>query len=110
MRAGGSFPRLIGCQLSVIGYAIAVLRLLRPYPSEIINGFAQQSFYEFINQHRGEEATRLLTDDSQRHLSVTDIGLQAGFNSNSTFFTHFKKRLQQTPRQYRQRQADALSA
>lgn len=77
--------------------------------SETINGFAQQSFYEFINQHRVEEAAHLLGDDSQQHLSVTDIGLQAGFNSNSTFFTHFKKRLQQTPRQYRQRCANALS-
>lgn len=77
--------------------------------SETINGFANQSFYEFINQYRVEEAARLLGDDSLQHLSVTDIGLQAGFNSNSTFFTHFKKRLQQTPRQYRQRQAQAVA-
>lgn len=75
--------------------------------SETINGFARQSFYEFINQHRVGEAARLLADDSMNHLSVTDIGLQAGFNSNSTFFSHFKKRLHQTPRQYRQRHAIA---
>ncbi len=69
--------------------------------SETINRFAQSSFYEYINQHRAEEAARLLLDNSMRHFSVTDIGQQAGFNSNSTFFSHFKKRLQQTPRQYR---------
>lgn len=96
------------------GLKIADLARLLDVPahhlSETINGFARQSFYEFINQHRVEEAARLLTDDSQRHLSVTDIGLQAGFNSNSTFFTHFKKRLQQTPRQYRQRHTNSLSA
>lgn len=96
------------------GLKIADLARLLDVPahhlSETINGFARQSFYEFINQHRVEEAARLLADESQRHLSVTDIGLQAGFNSNSTFFTHFKKRLQQTPRQYRKHQADALSA
>ncbi|WP_250458760.1 helix-turn-helix transcriptional regulator [Microbulbifer litoralis] len=73
--------------------------------SETINGFARQSFYEFINQHRVEEAARLLGDDAMDHLSVTDIGLQAGFNSNSTFFNHFKKRLQQTPRQFRHARA-----
>ena len=72
--------------------------------SETINSCARQSFYEFINQHRVDEAAQLLADPSLRHLSVTDIGLQAGFNSNSTFFAHFKKRLQQTPRQYRQQQ------
>ncbi|WP_428820522.1 helix-turn-helix domain-containing protein [Microbulbifer sp. MCCC 1A16149] len=71
--------------------------------SESINGFAGQSFYDFINQRRVEEAARLLSDPQYAHLSVTDIGLQAGFNSNSTFFAHFKKRLQATPKQFRQR-------
>lgn len=77
--------------------------------SETINGFANLSFYEFINQYRIDEAASLLADERQRHLSVTDIGLQAGFNSNSTFFAHFKKHLGQTPRQYRQRQDHAVT-
>lgn len=88
------------------GLKIADLAQLMNVPShhlsEVINGFAGQSFYDFINQYRVDEATRLLQDPAQRHLSVTDIGLQAGFNSNSTYFAHFKKRLKQTPRQYRQ--------
>ncbi|MFD1218297.1 helix-turn-helix transcriptional regulator [Microbulbifer celer] len=93
------------------GLKIADLALTLDVPvhhlSECINGFARQSFYDFINQRRVEEAARLLTDPQHRHLSVTDIGLQAGFNSNSTFFTHFKKRLQMTPKQFRQRQSEA---
>ncbi|WP_226666045.1 AraC family transcriptional regulator [Microbulbifer aggregans] len=77
--------------------------------SETINSFTEQSFYEFINQHRVDEAAQMLLDDNLQHLSVTDIGLQAGFNSNSTFFSHFKKRLGLTPRQYRLRQQEMLT-
>lgn len=69
--------------------------------SETINGYANQSFYDFMNKQRVEEAKRLMSDQTLQHLSVTDIGFQSGFNSNSTFFTHFKKHLKQTPRQYR---------
>ncbi|GAB3282418.1 helix-turn-helix domain-containing protein [Parahaliea aestuarii] len=89
-----------------LGLKIADLAHMMNIPShhlsEVMNGFAQQSFYDFINQYRVDEAARLLKDPAQRHLSVTDIGLQAGFNSNSTYFSHFKKRFQLTPRQYRQ--------
>ena len=73
--------------------------------SETINGIAGQSFYDFINQYRVEEAARLLTAPSNAHLSVTDIGLQAGFNSNSTFFSQFKRRLGVSPSRYRSREA-----
>lgn len=71
--------------------------------SETINGIAGQSFYDFINQYRVEAAARLLTDPTNAHLSVTDIGLQAGFNSNSTFFAQFKQRLGESPSRYRSR-------
>ncbi len=74
--------------------------------SETINGYAKQSFYDFVNKHRIDEAMRLMADPSQQRLSVTDIGFQAGFNSNSTFFTHFKKLQNQTPRQYRKQLLD----
>ncbi|ROQ22489.1 AraC family transcriptional regulator [Gallaecimonas pentaromativorans] len=73
--------------------------------SETINGYAEQSFYDFINRYRLDEALRLLADPAMAHLSVTDIGFQAGFNSNSTFFAHFKKRFDQTPREYRRQLA-----
>ncbi|HEY8568383.1 helix-turn-helix domain-containing protein [Microbulbifer sp.] len=69
--------------------------------SETINGIAGQSFYDFINQYRVEEAAQLLADQANGHWSVTEIGLQAGFNSNSTFFSQFKKRLGESPSRYR---------
>ena len=72
--------------------------------SETINGYAKLSFYDYINALRIEEASRLLLSNQQTHLSVTDIGYQAGFNSSSTFYTHFKKSTGCTPRQYREQQ------
>jgi AraC-like DNA-binding protein len=75
--------------------------------SETINGYAKQSFYEFINQHRIEEASRLLRGKEFISLSITDIGYQSGFNSNSTFFSHFKKIQGKTPREYRQEVVNA---
>jgi len=71
--------------------------------SETINGRTKQSFYEYINIYRIVEAKRLMIDNSLDHCSITDIGYQCGFNSNSTFFTYFKKYQKQTPRQFRQR-------
>jgi AraC-like DNA-binding protein len=79
------------------------LRISTSHLSETINGYANQSFYEFINHQRIDEAARLMLDESFGHLSVMDIGYQSGFNSNSTFFTYFKKYHGQTPRQYRNR-------
>jgi len=71
--------------------------------SETINSQTKQSFYEYINIYRVVEAKRLMMDKSLDYCSITDIGYKCGFNSNSTFFTYFKKYQQQTPRQYRQR-------
>ncbi|WP_184679360.1 helix-turn-helix domain-containing protein [Pseudoteredinibacter isoporae] len=69
--------------------------------SETINGHAGQSFYEFINYHRVEEAARMLGSSDLDYLSISDIGYQSGFNSNSAFFEHFKKLKGFTPNQYR---------
>ncbi|WP_337881340.1 AraC family transcriptional regulator [Rheinheimera sp.] len=78
--------------------------------SETINGHAGLSFYDFINNYRVDEAARLLLNKKYDHWSVTDVGFQSGFNSNSTFFAQFKKRMRQTPRQFReQRQQVAAS-
>lgn len=72
--------------------------------SETINGHSAQSFYDYINRYRVEEAADLLLAEKHQHLSINDISYRAGFNSNSTFFSHFKKRFELTPRQFRNRE------
>lgn len=66
--------------------------------SQTINRSAKQSFFEFINRWRVEEAKRLLTESDH---SITAITFDAGFNSESAFYRHFKKVTGKTPKQYR---------
>ncbi len=68
--------------------------------SQIINERLQQNFFEFVNSYRVEEAKRLLTDPANKHLNLSEIGLEAGFNSVSSFNSVFKKFAQITPSRY----------
>ncbi|QLE85025.1 helix-turn-helix transcriptional regulator [Shewanella sp. Scap07] len=72
--------------------------------SQIINRHFEQNFFEFINQYRINESQRLLSDASLKHTTIIDIMDKSGFNSKATFNTLFKKRLGQTPSQYRKQQ------
>lgn len=67
--------------------------------SQAINQVAQLSFYNLINAYRVQAAQGLLADTS---LPASSIALEAGFNSESTFYKHFKQATGMTPRQYRQ--------
>ncbi len=77
--------------------------------SETINGYANSSYYDYVNRKRVEEAQRLLQDISCHRLSILDIGFHSGFNSNSTFYSHFKRISQVTPSQYRERNSLAIN-
>ncbi|MEO1389917.1 MAG: AraC family transcriptional regulator [Cyanobacteria bacterium J06634_6] len=54
--------------------------------------------YEYVIQQRVEHAKRLLKD---KKLTLADIALQCGFNSQSHLIRHFKKQTGLTPKQYR---------
>ena len=73
--------------------------------SQIINARLQQNFFEFVNSYRVEEAKRLLTDPANKHLNLSEIGLEAGFNSVSSFNSVFKKFAQITPSRYQKQSA-----
>ena len=69
--------------------------------SQVINSRAGMSFFEFINRYRVEAAMQLLSDSTNDHRKVLDIAMDVGFNSQSTFYAHFKKQCGKTPNQYR---------
>jgi AraC-like DNA-binding protein len=69
--------------------------------SQIINERVGQNFYDYINAQRIEEAKRRLNDPQYGHLSIAAVGFDVGFNSQSAFYTAFKKFSGQTPSQYR---------
>lgn len=69
--------------------------------TQVLNTRIGQSFYDFVNGYRVEEARRRLADPAQAHLTVIAIGLDAGFNSKSSFNAVFKKVTGQTPSAFR---------
>ncbi|MGK2864923.1 MAG: helix-turn-helix domain-containing protein, partial [Chitinophagaceae bacterium] len=74
--------------------------------SQVLNECMQQSFYEYINTYRVEEAKMLLTDESRKDNKIASIGYDAGFNSLSTFNEVFKKLSGCTPSQFRRYPAE----
>jgi AraC-like DNA-binding protein len=69
--------------------------------SQTINETLGQSFSDFINSYRIEEAKRRLLDPAFKHLSVLGIAEEVGFNSKSSFNAVFKKHTNTTPSEFR---------
>ncbi len=69
--------------------------------SVLINSGAGQSFFEFINAYRVDRAAEILGDPTRTDMSVLDVLYEVGFNSKSSFNTAFKRRIGQTPSDYR---------
>lgn len=69
--------------------------------SRVINEGFQQNFFGLINHYRVEEVKRQMKNKQNEHLTLLAIGLQAGFNSKTTFNTVFKKITGKTPSQYK---------
>jgi len=72
--------------------------------SQVINAGFGMSFFDFVNRFRIDHAMELLSDlDGQRD-AVLDVAFKVGFNSNSAFYTAFKKYVGKTPAQFRRAQ------
>jgi AraC-like DNA-binding protein len=70
--------------------------------SQVINSRSGGNFFEYVNRYRVEQAKALLAQPQYQEQKMLAIALDAGFNSQSTFYTHFRKHTGVTPRQYRQ--------
>lgn len=71
------------------------------YLSQTINERLGQTFSDFINSYRVEEAKERLLDPSFEHLSILGIAVEVGFNSKSSFNAVFKKHTDMTPSEFR---------
>lgn len=68
--------------------------------STIINTYASQNFYDFVNTYRVNSIkARLRTEDMELY-SILGIAEECGFNSKASFNRVFKKMEGQTPTQY----------
>ena len=69
--------------------------------SQILNEKLNQSFFDFVNKYRVEEAKRLLRCPDYFHYTILAIALESGFNNKVSFNSFFKKFTGFTPSQYR---------
>ncbi len=70
--------------------------------TQSINEGLQKNFYDLVNGYRVEEAKRVLLDPASRNSKILTIGLEAGFNSKTTFNTVFKKFTGFTPSEFKE--------
>ena len=71
--------------------------------SQVINSGFGTSFFDYLNRYRIEHARKLLTNSDCLSNAILQVAFTVGFNSNSAFYSAFKKYVGMTPAQYRQR-------
>lgn len=70
--------------------------------SYLINSEWKMNFNEFINSYRIAKAQMLLQDVNHQTATIFAIGIDSGFNSESSFYTAFKKATGYSPKRYRE--------
>lgn len=73
----------------------------RTYLTHIIKEKTGQSYLQFINSYRINEAIRILSDKEQVNYPLKQIWNDLGFSSPSTFFKLFQQAVGITPSMYR---------
>lgn len=76
------------------------LNVNKSYLSRILNQELNISFNDYVNKLRVEEAKNILDETEFANYTLSAIGLEAGFNSKSTFYSAFKKFTGKTPSDY----------
>ena len=69
--------------------------------SQVINAGFGMSFFDYLNSYRIEEAKRLLIDKTDPQPAILTVAFDVGFNSNSAFYSAFKRSCGQTPAHFR---------
>jgi len=71
--------------------------------SRIINEHLGKRFSDFVNGYRVEYVKDKLNDKAYDHYAILSIGLEAGFNSKTTFYSAFKKYTGLNPVQFKEK-------
>lgn len=77
------------------------LNLSEGYLSQLFKRYSDNSFNDYINKLRVNEAKRMLCNKDYKNYTITAIGLESGFNSKSNFYSVFKKITSKTPNEYK---------
>jgi AraC-like DNA-binding protein len=68
--------------------------------STLLSNVYKGNFNDFINTYRVREVQRRLDEQSHRHLTISAIAFESGFNSNATFQRVFKSKVGTSPSAY----------
>jgi AraC-like DNA-binding protein len=68
--------------------------------SAALNQHHGKSFNEFVNEFRVREVQQRLLGPQSKHLTISGIALESGFNSQATFQRAFKNITGMSPREY----------
>ena len=76
--------------------------------SHVLNHYFHMSFNTFVNHYRVEEVKQRMVVPEKKHLKLSGIAFECGFNSQSTFQRAFKQSTGLSPREYLSKQAELL--
>jgi len=85
-----------------LGAAAELLGISACYLSSMVNTFNDNSFIDYINGFRVADVKKNLHSEEYQDYTILSVGLEAGFNSKSAFYSSFKKHTGLTPSQYRE--------
>ena len=68
--------------------------------SQVIGEYFGVSFYDLVNELRVNEVKNCLLSNKYKHLSITGIAMECGFQSKSAFNNAFKRFTSKTPYQF----------
>ena len=92
----------IYCEPELTLQGLAEKLSIQPYQlSQLLNERLRQSFSDYINSSRVEEAKRLLAGSKGQEMKNTSIAFDVGFNSMTAFYKAFKKYTGMTPNQFK---------
>lgn len=75
--------------------------------SQVINTKIKKNFFEFVNEYRIKQVITLFNDPNYNFEKIMSIAYDCGFNSKSTFFSVFKRMMNQTPTEFRKQQSNS---
>src|SRR5690606_32154488 len=78
------------------------------YLSNLVNSVLNVSFIDYINGFRVRDVKNHLHSEDYSHYTILSVGLEAGFNSKSTFYYAFKKHVGMSPSDYREKQPELV--
>lgn len=80
--------------------------LSRQQLSVVFNACFAKHYSDFVAEYRVQEAKQRIRSGTADHLTLESLGYECGFNSKSSFFTHFKACTGITPAQYMKKVRD----